>query len=782
MKKILFSVFSAISLTACIQDAIVEAPKGNAIMFENPFIGNVTRSEAITNANIDAFQVWAYVNKPSGVLFTGENITRPDKNTEVWQYVNTQYWIPGNTYHFAAVAPKANNWTITMETEENPARTLTFTNDTDAATDLIYANKTVVSTSENNEVAFQFSHLLSNVKFSFSTDAFPENNIVTIHEIKVKTARNATIDLLTENKWTASDETVTIEPILDAQRSTDNYFIIPAECEISFKIKIEINDAILYESEQPKTAIIPADVFEMGHSYNLHADITPEILNFEELYFTVEDVEGWDEIGNQSDKVANLMYAAQIGGTYDLTDNLEVEHTIDVVKDLVINLNEHTLTYTGDNRLFKAKNGAVLTINGDGGAVEVISDNLNDPNTAAYIATAYDDSSIIINGGNHTTNGCTLYHANGGTVEINSGTFEATETGYDPAGKYGHKYTLNIQGNSGNFIVRGGSFKKYDPARSESESPVANFLAEGFGTVADEEWYKVIEVIVVKEKEDFNTAIQKAINETLEGERTEVNMMLANDIAIEGTIDVKANVDVILNLNGKNITIDTENFIPNSNGSQYVFIVREGGSLTIDGDGTIETTTPAPIFFYPAGDLIIESGTFVRQIPKDYNGSFGSMFVGTKPTGGWESSGVTIKGGYFDGGYYDEVSAHVEKILSGETELEETEQDKTKRGQPGDSNVTRNKIKNLISKTFNRSNNYFRVYGGTFVGANPAWGDEGCMLPTKPFYLRPWSYYQGGFIEGQEFNEDGIVLPAGYAITKGTHADGRPTYTVTYNK
>ena len=31
-------------------------------------------------------------------------------------------------------------------------------------------------------------------------------------------------------------------------------------------------------------------------------------------------------------------------------------------------------------------------------------------------------------------------------------------------------------------------------------------------------------------------------------------------------------------------------------------------------------------------------------------------------------------------------------------------------------------------------------------------------------------------------NEDGIVLPEGFAITKGTHEDGRPTYTVTYNK
>ena len=91
-------------------------------------------------------------------------------------------------------------------------------------------------------------------------------------------------------------------------------------------------------------------------------------------------------------------------------------------------------------------------------------------------------------------------------------------------------------------------------------------------------------------------------------------------------------------------------------------------------------------------------------------------------------------------------------------------------------------------KLINRSYNYFHVYGGTFVGANPAWGDEGCMLPTGPKnYLRPWSNYQGAFLKGQSI-KNGIgapalpALPEGYEITKSTHEDGRPIYTVTYNK
>lgn len=261
-------------------------------------------------------------------------------------------------------------------------------------------------------------------------------------------------------------------------------------------------------------------------------------------------------------------------------------------------------------------------------------------------------------------------------------------------------------------------------------------------------------------------------------------VVLQDDITPETTIDIKAGVDVYLDLNGKNIIIDPEVLAPNGNGSHYAFIVREGGSLVIDGDGTVETTTPAPILFYPAGDVVIENGTFIRNIPEGYTGDVGSMFVGTKPTGGWHSTGVTINGGYFDCGYYPTSLAdvNIEKLITGEETLVETESDIAKRGQSGDPNVIRTAIKNLISVAFNKSNNYFKVYGGTFVGANPAWGDEGCMLPTTPQYLRPWSYYQGALLDGQTFHEDGIVLPSGYTITKGIAEDGRPTYTVTYNE
>ena len=246
---------------------------------------------------------------------------------------------------------------------------------------------------------------------------------------------------------------------------------------------------------------------------------------------------------------------------------------------------------------------------------------------------------------------------------------------------------------------------------------------------------------------------------------------LLADVAMDSRLDVQPGLDVTIEMNGNKITSTAD----------YAFIIRDDASLLITGNGVVEAA-PESIMFYPAGDLVIENGTFVKNVPDGYTGTFGSMFVGTKPAGGWGAAGVTIYGGYFDGGYYDANAADVEEILAGTKALEETAADVQKRGVSGDKNKTRVALKETITKSLNKSNNNFKIYGGTFVGVNPAWGDEGCMLPTKPSYLRPWSYYQGAFLDGQTFNEDGIVLPEGYTITKGTHEDGRTTYTVNYNK
>lgn len=252
-------------------------------------------------------------------------------------------------------------------------------------------------------------------------------------------------------------------------------------------------------------------------------------------------------------------------------------------------------------------------------------------------------------------------------------------------------------------------------------------------------------------------------------------IILQNDIPLEEGLTVAEGTEVYLNMNGQTITAKDVSVDP-------VFYTFKDSKLTIDGNGKVELSNPSMSLIFPGGDVIIENGTFTRNVPSGTPAKeVGALFVGAKVSP-WGSQTVTINGGYFDGGYYDTNAADIDEILAGTKEFKETEDDIAKRGNSKDANAVRVALKNNIQRTLNLSYNLMKVYGGTFVGMNPAWGDEGCMLPTTPNYLRPWSYYQGALLDGQQFNENKIVLPEGYSIDKSTTTDNRPAYTVNYSK
>ena len=252
------------------------------------------------------------------------------------------------------------------------------------------------------------------------------------------------------------------------------------------------------------------------------------------------------------------------------------------------------------------------------------------------------------------------------------------------------------------------------------------------------------------------------------------NIQLTDDIEFDKLTAIEPGVEVYLDLNGKTITVD-ENTTSNT-----MIWVKDGAKLTIDGDGIInmgEVSTMA--MFAPYGELVIENGTFIRDAVTEVTNKTTGLFMGCKSIG----SNVTINGGYFDGGYYNADAADIEEILAGTKAFVETADDIAKRDNSKDANLVRTAIKENVSVLLNHSGyGSFKVYGGTFVGANPAWGDEGCMLPTTPNYLRPWSYYQGALLDGQVYNKNGVVLPDGYTITRSVNADNVPVYTVTYSK
>ncbi|MBQ3609974.1 MAG: hypothetical protein IJA03_08050 [Bacteroidaceae bacterium] len=473
---------------------------------------------------------------------------------------------------------------------------------------------------------------------------------------------------------------------------------------------------------------------------------------------------------------AELELAASMGGTVTLDESFtmpEERPFLQVSADFILNINENVDFTTGsvtDYGIIVA-NGTT-TINGEGniksqgggvgiknGASLVFNGGNLDVNTTStsgrYLFYLVDEgSTATINGGNFDFNKTQnqkrayIYASEGTTVYVNGGTFGKASTR--------DGYTAGILG-TGTVIITGGTFG-FDPT---------TWVADGYKAVkSGEKWYVVANDVTVA----------STSNEVVTVFANGGTVLLSSDIELDARLDVAAGANVNLDMNGKTITVKSTSSV------DPAFYTYKGSTLTITGNGTVEIEDPSVSLIFPGGDVVIENGTFVRNIPAGTPAKqVGAFFVGAKVSP-WGSQTVTIKGGYFDGGYYDANAAEIDEILAGTKTLTETADDIAKRGNSKDANKVRVAIKDNVQLLLNLSYNLFKIYGGTFVGANPAWGDEGCMLPTTPNYLRPWSYYQGALLDGQVFNENGIVLPVGYTITKGALEDGRPTYTVTYNK
>jgi hypothetical protein len=193
MKKIvLFGIAVAAMLTACSNDDVVDvkAPaKATPIGF-NTFVENATRGEGLTKDNIAEFAVWGFTTPTDGKatkIFNAEAVTLEDG---AWNYVNTQYWVDGNTYAFAAISPApADGNGIEYEVGDDvPTGTITFTQSDAAQTDLVYAYD---NTTTSGTVGFTFDHLLSRVavKVTNST-ANSVNTALRITNVKITGAAN----------------------------------------------------------------------------------------------------------------------------------------------------------------------------------------------------------------------------------------------------------------------------------------------------------------------------------------------------------------------------------------------------------------------------------------------------------------------------------------------------------------------------------------------------------------------------------------------------------------
>lgn len=323
MKKLIVSLLAVAGMVACSNEHVVRQQAGEVIGFSGAFVDNATRADqaedpSIITAEIDGFDVWGFMDSAEGVVFMDEDVTGSQGN---FTYANTQYWVPGHNYYFAALAPmNSNNVTETLASGDAAyygLGTIKF-NVTDGAEDLLYSavgpivTPAVITTVE--PVKFQFHHMLSKVKFSFTNGFKNDNAFIDVKNIKMVVPETGTIDLAvadwwSTNQWVLGDTTKEIA-FGDAcyrtarngkQESDVECIILPADATQKYTVTF---DVVLYQGtvkayEGTKTVTIENVPFEIGKAYNLKAvldasNIMADGTELLPIVFDVQEVKDWD--------------------------------------------------------------------------------------------------------------------------------------------------------------------------------------------------------------------------------------------------------------------------------------------------------------------------------------------------------------------------------------------------------------------------------------------------------------------------------------------------------
>ena len=571
MKKLFVSVLAIAAAVACNTAEIVDLPQNPQINFANAFVQNATRADVAADpstktADLAAFNVWGFMDEPAGQVFVEELVT---KSGNTWGYTNTQYWVAGHTYYFAALANYTNATVDTTGANLLGLGTVTFDNAAaKGAEDLLYAATSVDAQNAIPEspVALTFSHLLSKVKFSFINGFTNELATIDVKNVQITNAPAVgTINLAVENWWDNDDWTVSGSTTLNfgdvceklainaKQECANECLTIPAAQDYTIEFDVVYYQGSVAASKAHKVVTLKGVEFEMGKAYNLSAvidasNVSQDGEELKPIEFTVVEVKDWVTAQTPDAQIedAEFRAAAQLGGVVTLNKDVVLSSTLALANDLVLDLNGHNITINNDSDELGVGDGIIVTE----GTLTIKGEGTVTANTRAIWARGNGGAVINIEGGNYVGatkgNTCEVIYASGnGIINIYGGTFEA-ETEDNVSFAAPQYAVLNLHGNGAtgcDIVVYGGSFKNFNPADNISENPKHNFVAEGCVVYAQGDYYVVADAIAVATAAELQAALDCE-------EYAELKIALVADIEGNVTANQKANINVTLNGNG----------------------------------------------------------------------------------------------------------------------------------------------------------------------------------------------------------------------------------------
>lgn len=500
MKKLFVAVLAIAGLVACNTEETVRVQGPAPIAFDGSFVETRALAEdvvdpSITTENITGFDVWGFMDEAAGQIFNGEDVTGKKGN---FTYANTQYWVPGHKYYFAAISPmNSKNIVLTTPATTDATKGLGVVDFTvtDGTEDFLYSavgpiDAPEAGATEVAPVKFEFNHMLSKVKFTFTNGFDNDLAKIDVTNVRMVVPSKGTIKLDQEdwwstNQWVLGDETVELAfgaactklAKGHSEFAANERIVLPADATQKYAITF---DVVYYQGDVKaysgtKNGIVENVALEIGKAYNFKVELNAKnIMNdgseLLPIVFDVEEVKTWENGGD-------------VPVVHQITLDETRTETLVIAENTILDLNGKTWNSADYDAIIVAE-GATLTIVGDG-TIETKSGNDGYPLIV--------EGTLIINGGTFKSgvdqNGepnAVVYARGNGQVYVNGGNFPNDNVSkYVLNKKDADRATTTIE-------VRGGVFENFDPSNNTAEGAGTNFLAPGYKVVANGTTYTVV--------------------------------------------------------------------------------------------------------------------------------------------------------------------------------------------------------------------------------------------------------------------------------------------------
>ena len=336
MKRVLLTIAAVAALASCSKDNIVERAPYAPIAFDNAFVNNSTRAIDGTydTDKLSEFQVYGTIttndsnDSKTANIFAGEPVSKKITNGtgDTWKYdaANTQYWIPGNTYNFVAIADGnvANATSVFTDAYDMPIEIKLL--DATKQHDVLYAAQNDITDSPNgfpSSVEFTFNHIMAKAKvtvkntietnsgYSYKVSGITLNDTALngVYDIAAGTWSKATTPADYDPSFgnaVATDTADAPADFIGFNKSLESNFerlIVPTfDGEETTEIKITFKRDYYYSSDGGTTNVLVRSEtntvsakkkIEAGHAYNFVIKLgNPG----EPIKFTVESITDWD--------------------------------------------------------------------------------------------------------------------------------------------------------------------------------------------------------------------------------------------------------------------------------------------------------------------------------------------------------------------------------------------------------------------------------------------------------------------------------------------------------